>query len=67
MSATRWLAQRSTTTPHASSVRLTPLSLSRSRQLDRLESERFDVLVLGGGIYGAYTALDAASRGWRVL
>ena len=31
--------------------------------LRRLESERFDVLVIGGGITGVGVALDAASRG----
>jgi len=34
--------------------------------LDRLAGERFDVLVIGGGITGAGAALDAASRGLRV-
>ena len=33
--------------------------------VSRLESERFDVLVVGGGITGAGVALDAASRGLR--
>ncbi|MDA8292061.1 MAG: glycerol-3-phosphate dehydrogenase/oxidase [Actinomycetota bacterium] len=34
--------------------------------LSALASERFDVLVVGGGIVGAGTALDAATRGLRV-
>ena len=34
--------------------------------LGRLAAERFDVLVIGGGITGAGAALDAASRGLRV-
>jgi glycerol-3-phosphate dehydrogenase len=34
--------------------------------LGRLATERFDVLVIGGGITGAGAALDAASRGLRV-
>jgi glycerol-3-phosphate dehydrogenase len=38
----------------------------RSATLGRLASERFDVLVIGGGITGAGAALDAASRGLRV-
>jgi glycerol-3-phosphate dehydrogenase len=38
----------------------------RSMMLGRLASERFDVLVIGGGITGAGAALDAASRGLRV-
>jgi glycerol-3-phosphate dehydrogenase len=33
--------------------------------LNRLESEPFDVLVIGGGITGVGCALDAASRGMR--
>ncbi len=33
--------------------------------LDRLGTEHFDVLVIGGGITGAGCALDAASRGLR--
>jgi glycerol-3-phosphate dehydrogenase len=33
--------------------------------VDRLGAERFDVLVVGGGITGAGVALDAASRGLR--
>jgi glycerol-3-phosphate dehydrogenase len=38
----------------------------RSAMLSRLAAERFDVLVIGGGITGAGAALDAASRGLRV-
>src|SRR6478672_3294074 len=38
----------------------------RSALLSRLATERFDVLVIGGGVTGAGTALDAASRGLRV-
>jgi len=34
--------------------------------LKALSSEKFDVLVIGGGITGAGAALDAASRGLRV-
>jgi glycerol-3-phosphate dehydrogenase len=36
------------------------------RDLDRLRREEFDLLVLGGGITGAGSALDAVLRGWRV-
>ena len=36
------------------------------RDLRRLADTRFDVLVIGGGIYGAATAWDAAQRGLRV-
>ncbi len=38
----------------------------RGAMLSRLANERFDVLVIGGGITGAGAALDAASRGLRV-
>jgi glycerol-3-phosphate dehydrogenase len=33
--------------------------------LDRLRAETFDILVIGGGITGTGTALDAATRGLR--
>ncbi|MFM8418353.1 MAG: FAD-dependent oxidoreductase, partial [Actinomycetota bacterium] len=39
---------------------------ARRAALDRLRTERFDVLVVGGGITGAGVALDAAARGLRV-
>src|SRR2546430_12347303 len=38
----------------------------RGAVLNRLDTERFDVLVIGGGVTGAGAALDAASRGLRV-
>jgi glycerol-3-phosphate dehydrogenase len=38
----------------------------RDATLARLAGERFDVLVIGGGVTGAGAALDAASRGLRV-
>jgi glycerol-3-phosphate dehydrogenase len=38
----------------------------RGAMLSRLAAERFDVLVIGGGITGTGAALDAASRGLRV-
>src|SRR6187455_3333487 len=40
--------------------------LSRARALEALSGERFDVVVIGGGITGAGVALDAASRGYSV-
>ena len=42
-----------------------PLAFDRAAMLNRLESEPFDVLVIGGGITGVGCALDAASRGMR--
>jgi glycerol-3-phosphate dehydrogenase len=38
----------------------------RSRDLARLADERWDLLVVGGGIVGAGALLDAASRGLKV-
>ena len=35
----------------------------RTAALDSLISQRFDVLIIGGGVTGAGIALDAASRG----
>jgi glycerol-3-phosphate dehydrogenase len=37
----------------------------RARMLERLRTESFDVLVIGGGITGVGVALDAASRGLK--
>ena len=41
-------------------------STVRMHNISSLESERFDVLVIGGGVTGAGVALDAAARGYRV-
>ena len=38
----------------------------RERDLQRMTSEVFDVLVIGGGVTGTGAALDAASRGLSV-
>src|SRR5437588_28122 len=40
--------------------------IARDRALDSLRTERFDLVVIGGGITGAGVALDAASRGYSV-
>ncbi len=40
--------------------------ISRDAALEALAGERFDVVVIGGGITGAGVALDAASRGYSV-
>ncbi|MEO6223737.1 MAG: FAD-dependent oxidoreductase, partial [Vicinamibacterales bacterium] len=37
-----------------------------TRDLSRLNGEGFDLLVIGGGIHGLFTAYDAAARGLRV-
>ncbi|SPL91390.1 Glycerol-3-phosphate dehydrogenase [[Actinomadura] parvosata subsp. kistnae] len=39
---------------------------NRQETIDRLASQTFDVLVVGGGVTGAGAALDAAARGLRV-
>lgn len=38
----------------------------RHIQIEKLKSQKFDLLVIGGGITGAGIALDAASRGLKV-
>jgi glycerol-3-phosphate dehydrogenase len=40
--------------------------LSRADALEAISGERFDVVVIGGGVTGAGVALDAASRGYSV-
>jgi glycerol-3-phosphate dehydrogenase len=40
--------------------------LARERALEAITAERFDVVVVGGGVTGAGAALDAASRGYSV-
>ncbi|HUB76931.1 MAG TPA: glycerol-3-phosphate dehydrogenase/oxidase, partial [Solirubrobacteraceae bacterium] len=40
--------------------------IARAQALTALERDRFDVVVIGGGITGAGVALDAASRGYSV-
>jgi glycerol-3-phosphate dehydrogenase len=57
------------TEPHrageaASPGRLGPLNREESWQ--RLSKDTFDLVVIGGGVVGAGTALDAATRGLRV-
>jgi glycerol-3-phosphate dehydrogenase len=39
--------------------------LDRPTTVDKLQSEHFDLLIIGGGITGAGIALDAASRGLK--
>ncbi len=40
--------------------------LARDRAIETLAGERFELVVIGGGITGAGVALDAASRGYSV-
>ncbi|MFI9385187.1 glycerol-3-phosphate dehydrogenase/oxidase [Kutzneria sp. NPDC052558] len=54
-------------TPTRASAETGRLGLDeRERDWQRLASETFDVVVVGGGVVGAGTALDAATRGLRV-
>lgn len=41
------------------------MNFERDFHIERMKSEQFDVLVIGGGITGVGVALDAASRGLR--
>lgn len=50
----------------ASMVAKTPLYLRREEQEDRAEQEVFDIVIVGGGVTGAYCAFDASLRGFRV-
>ncbi|AGM06580.1 glycerol-3-phosphate dehydrogenase/oxidase [Amycolatopsis keratiniphila] len=55
--------------PNAVAAGATPsalLRLDRRTALTGLDAGEFDLLVIGGGITGAYTALDAAARGLSV-
>ncbi len=40
--------------------------IARADAIDALQSEQFDVVVIGGGITGAGVAFDAATRGYSV-
>src|SRR5947209_5615559 len=40
--------------------------IPRPRAIEALQRDRFDLVVVGGGITGAGVALDAASRGYSV-
>ena len=40
--------------------------ISREQALSAMQEDRFDVVVVGGGVTGAGVALDAASRGYSV-
>jgi len=44
----------------------TPPPLALVRDLDKLASTEFDLVVVGGGIYGVWATLDAARRGLKV-
>ncbi len=57
-------AQPTGSPPGVFGARLGPAN--REEAWQRLSSEQFDVVVIGGGIVGVGTALDAATRGLRV-
>ena len=40
--------------------------MDRAKNLERLQSEQFDICIIGGGASGAGCALDAALRGFKV-
>jgi glycerol-3-phosphate dehydrogenase len=40
--------------------------MNRSKNLQRLQNETFDICIIGGGASGAGCALDAALRGFKV-
>ena len=42
-------------------------STKRNINLEQASSQRYDLIVIGGGITGSGIALDAASRGMKVL
>ncbi|QUQ70876.1 glycerol-3-phosphate dehydrogenase/oxidase [Kutzneria sp. CA-103260] len=64
--ATRKPAAAPTTPTRASAETGRLGTEERERDWQRLASETFDVVVVGGGVVGAGTALDAATRGLRV-
>ncbi|MFA7664964.1 MAG: glycerol-3-phosphate dehydrogenase/oxidase [Burkholderiaceae bacterium] len=43
-----------------------PLRIDRQTNVQRLADESFDIVIIGGGVTGAYSALDASVRGYRV-
>ncbi|WP_433206130.1 glycerol-3-phosphate dehydrogenase/oxidase [Nocardia sp. CA-107356] len=60
------LPERKVRSETSSAIRRTPLTLDRHEQIERLASSPVDVLVVGGGVTGCYTALDAVTRGLTV-
>src|SRR4051794_23744427 len=56
--------RREPSTSRFEASRLSPAR--RAKDVARLRRERFDVLIIGGGVTGAGAAVDAASRGLKV-
>lgn len=60
------LPSRKPRTDRAGMTGTEPLRVNRDEHLARLETDTFDVLIVGGGVTGAYAAFDASLRGLRV-
>lgn len=50
----------------ADMIGMAPPGFVRREHLAKLQSDLFDILIIGGGVTGAYAALDASLRGFRV-
>ncbi|WP_175689545.1 glycerol-3-phosphate dehydrogenase/oxidase [Burkholderia anthina] len=61
-----FLPSRKPKTDRAGMTGTEPLRVNRDEHLARLETDTFDILIVGGGVTGAYAALDASLRGLRV-
>ncbi|ONY28949.1 FAD-dependent oxidoreductase [Burkholderia cenocepacia] len=61
-----FLPSRKPRTDRAGMTATEPLRVNRDEHLARLETDTFDVLIVGGGVTGAYAAFDASLRGLRV-
>ncbi|MCG1041132.1 glycerol-3-phosphate dehydrogenase/oxidase [Mycetohabitans sp. B8] len=61
-----FLPSRRPTQDRAAMTATSPLHVVREEQLARLGGDTFDMLIVGGGVTGAYAALDASLRGYRV-
>ncbi|MCA3835695.1 MAG: FAD-dependent oxidoreductase, partial [Burkholderia sp.] len=61
-----FLPSRKPRTDRAGMTGTEPLRVNRDEHLARLETDTFDVLIVGGGVTGAYAAFDASLRGLRV-
>jgi len=62
-----WRSHELPLQPKQKASLMQPLSpTARTHNLAELGRERFDVLVIGGGVTGAGVALDAAARGYKV-
>ncbi|AXF23924.1 FAD-dependent oxidoreductase [Burkholderia pyrrocinia] len=61
-----FLPSRKPRTDRAGMTGTEPLRVNRDEHLARLETDTFDVLIVGGGVTGAYAAFDASLRGLHV-